>query len=155
MNRSPTPRTPVGSRWIGYRSSLPAHGGGSGRGRCAARWRTLDVQRDGSAASAFAEGWRALDDVADAVIVRDTRGVVRASVDRARTGAAGGAARTSATLPVQMPIFAAVSGERVGTLEAQLRLSALLPANVALSGVGGSVLAIFDQNGSASLSHSP
>ena len=141
----------VGSRWIGYRSSLLHMAEDPALVAALRDGRTLAVERDSAAASAFAEGWRVLDDVADAVIVRDGRGVVRASVDRARTGAPGGAARSSATLPVRIPVFAAASGERVGALEAQLRLSALLPANVALSGVGGSVLAIFDENGSASL----
>jgi signal transduction histidine kinase len=141
----------VGSRWIGYRSSLLHMAEDPAMIAALRDRRMLDVQRDSSLATAFAEGWRALDGVADAVIVRDTGGVVRASLDRAHGGGPGAAARASVTLPVQLPIFAALSGERVGSLEAQLRLGALLPANVALSGVGGSVLAIFDRNGSASL----
>ncbi len=141
----------VGSRWIGYRSSLLHMAEDPAVVAALRDGRTLDVQRDSSAASGFVEGWRALDGVVDAVLVRDARGVVRVSVDRSESGASGGGARASATLPAQMPIYAGVSGERVGELEVQLRLSALLPANVALSGIGGSVLAIFDQNGSASL----
>jgi signal transduction histidine kinase len=140
----------VGSRWINHRSSLL---------RIAEDSALLDALREGrplapSAAAARTtavdQTWDALDGVVDALVVRDARGAVRASLARA-PGIQTAGAPPGAVLPVQMPVYDPSSGERIGLLEAQLRLSAVLPANVAWSSIGGSVLAIFDETGGAAL----
>jgi signal transduction histidine kinase len=50
-----------------------------------------------------------------------------------------------------MPVYDPATGERLGMLEARVRLSALLPAGLAWSSGGGSVLALFDEAGGAPL----
>ncbi|MFL5620052.1 MAG: sensor histidine kinase [Gemmatimonadaceae bacterium] len=141
----------VGNRWIGHRSLLlrmtedPAllaslRGGDASRG-----W------QDSSSDSGFRQGWAALDGIADAAVVRDTHGAVRALVNRAGEASRGDAAPGTPALPVRLPIYDPVDGARLGTLEARVRLSALLPAALWWSSVGGSVLALFDEHGNAPL----
>ena len=54
-------------------------------------------------------------------------------------------------LPVRLGVFALASGERLGTLDIDLRLSALLSGSAAWGGVAGSVLAAFEPETGASL----
>ena len=54
-------------------------------------------------------------------------------------------------LPVRLGVFAPASGQRLGTLDIDLRLSALLSGSAAWGGVAGSVLAAFEPETGASL----
>jgi signal transduction histidine kinase len=56
----------------------------------------------------------------------------------------GPAAQQPALLPHTVTIRDRSSGERLGTLEVELRAESLLPAGVVTAGLGGSVLAVFD-----------
>ncbi len=56
----------------------------------------------------------------------------------------GPATQPQATLPHTVTIRDRFSGERLGTLEVELRAESLLPAGVVTAGLGGSVLALFD-----------
>lgn len=140
----------VGSRWISHRSALlnvaedPALLMALEEGRQLAP-STHEKQ------TSFDQAWDALEGIVDVLVVRDSRGIVRASLVRAQGARPSVVAQPSAVLPVRLTVYDPASGARVGSLEAQLHLSAVLPANVALSSLGGSVLAIFDETGGASL----
>jgi len=54
-------------------------------------------------------------------------------------------------LPVRLGVFALASGQRLGTLDIDLRLSALLSGSAAWGGVAGSVLGAFEPETGASL----
>ena len=140
----------VGSRWITHRSSLL---------RIAEDPALLAALRAGASLApspsdapppSLDQAWAALDGVVEALVVRDARGQARTSLARA-PGVQAAGAQPGAVLPVRLPVYDPSSGERIGSLEAQLRLGAVLPANVAWSSVGGSVLAIFDETGGAPL----
>jgi len=141
----------VGGRWVSHRSqllrmtedpallaSLREHGDSL-------------VTPDSSSMSGFRQGWAALDGVADAAVVRDVHGGIRASLHRVGSASDDDASPGASTLPVRLPIYDPDDGNRLGTLEARLRLSALLPAALWWSSVGGSVLALFDEGGNARL----
>jgi signal transduction histidine kinase len=113
--------------------------------------RTLDTREDSATPTTLQQGWAALDGVVDALVARDPRGAVRVSMDRAAGAPSLGADPSSATLPVRMPVYDPATGERIGRLEARVRLSALLPAGLSWSSGGGSVLALFDEAGGAPL----
>lgn len=53
-----------------------------------------------------------------------------------------------ATVRVQVPVYAPGRGEKMGDLLARVRAESLLPSDFLLSGVGGSVLAAMDVDGS-------
>jgi signal transduction histidine kinase len=53
-----------------------------------------------------------------------------------------------ATLPVRVPVYAARTGDQVGSLNARIHAASLLPSDLLLSGVGGSILAALDAEGS-------
>jgi signal transduction histidine kinase len=107
--------------------------------------------QDSASDSEFQQGWTALDGVADVALIRDMQGALRASMHRADDASRNGAAPGAPTLPVRLPIYDPADGARLGTLEARVRLSALLPAGLWWSTVGGSVLALFDESGNAPL----
>ena len=52
------------------------------------------------------------------------------------------------TLPVRVPVYAAMTGDRAGSLLARIHVASLLPSDLLLSGVGGSILAALDAEGS-------
>jgi signal transduction histidine kinase len=52
---------------------------------------------------------------------------------------------------VQIPLYDPASGAQVGSMVARLHLSALLPIGLGWPGAGGSILALFDENGTTPL----
>lgn len=141
----------VGSRWINHRSSLLRIAEDTTVLAALRAGRSRDPREEGPTPTTLQQAWAALDEIVDAVVVRDLRGAVRVSLDRA-AGARSPRAdySTSATLPVRMLIHDPASGQRVGVLEARVHLSALLPAGFSWSS-GGSVLAVFDEASGAPL----
>jgi signal transduction histidine kinase len=77
--------------------------------------------------------------------IRDLRGDVAGRLP-ADLGLEGGepTAQPFGLLPHALAIRGRFAGERLGTLEVQLRTETLLPAGVVTAGLGGSVLALFD-----------
>ncbi len=79
------------------------------------------------------------------VEIRDSRGKLLGRLPGDLDFEAGGAAgRQLGPLPHTVMIRDRVSGERLGTLEVELRTESLLPGGVLTSGLGGSLLALFD-----------
>ena len=76
--------------------------------------------------------------------ILDAGGVVRWSSPSDSGAGAGQVASSSRPLTVGLGIFDLASGDRLGTLQADLRPSALLAGSAAWGGVAGSVLGAFD-----------
>jgi signal transduction histidine kinase len=134
----------IGYRWVDERSALlglaenPAVISGLSDGH------DLRASGGAKALAALDQAWTALDGVADAVTFRDSSGVARGQLDRQPTANYVG-------LRVRLPIYAAHSATQVGSLEARLRLVALLPPGFWWAGIGGSVPALFEPGSSTSL----
>ena len=141
----------VGSLWVVHRSSLLRMTEDPALLAALRSGETFHARHDSASDSAFQQGWAALDGVADAAVVRDAHGAVRAMANRVNDAPRGDAGPGAPALPVRLPIYDPSGGARLGTLEARLRLSALLPAGLWWSTVGGSVLALFDERGNAPL----
>jgi signal transduction histidine kinase len=58
---------------------------------------------------------------------------------------------TNPLFPVQLGIYDNSTGQRIGTIDARVRLSSLLPSGAGWGGVSGSVLAVFEPASGASL----
>jgi hypothetical protein len=140
----------VGNRWIDYRSSLLRMAEDSDLTAAVRQGRSVRVPASTSH-SKLRQGWISLDGVADVVVVRDLGGTIIASMERSPAPQSTGAALAQPSVPVRLPVYDPASGERIAELEARLRLNALLPTGVLWSGVGGAVLALFDEDGGAPL----
>jgi signal transduction histidine kinase len=140
----------IGLRWLSRRSQLLS------LAECSAVQRELrEPEEPTGEGGEVLEELRALyvgmeDDVASAS-VRDTSGVERWAVSA--DGGSGGRSTllSDPALPVELGIYDIATGTRIGTLDARVRMSSLLPSGAGWGGVSGSVLAVFDRSSGASL----
>jgi signal transduction histidine kinase len=96
-------------------------------------------------------GWGAAERVAESMTFFDHAGNARGTLEFARSES-GEMLRSSApALPVTFPVYDRAARTLVGRADARVYLAALAPPNLLVSGVGGSVIAIFDSNGYAPL----
>lgn len=123
---------PVQALLRGELASLDAAGAGGGPGEREA-W-----PGDGDIAS-----------VAHMVVLRDRTGRERARFEQSDGGLT--TVDDGGSLPVRLPVYDTRSGQPLGTLEASLRAGTLLPSGLVLTGVGGSLLAVFGPDGSTPL----
>ncbi len=138
----------MGRRWIGVRSDLleiaehPVVQGDLRAGEGGA----IADNREEQLRSVYTTYQR---DLAQ-VTVRDVNGAARFRL-MPDPGLADFADRiVTAVLPVELAIYQPLSGERLGTLEADVRMSSLLSSGAEWAGVGG-VLAAFDRATGSSL----
>lgn len=140
----------VGHRWVRIRGELltmaedPAV-------RSALLREASPAAGDGSPVVEPLEGhWSALEEVVERAALRDEHGRLRGTMDQG--GDAGGVGRGGwALVPVTLPVHDPLTSQRLGSVELELRLDALLPGGLWWPGVGGSVLAVFEPNGGAPL----
>jgi signal transduction histidine kinase len=113
----------------------------------------LELERDWAKLAAYVSGSVG---IANEATVHDRDGEVigRLSVDRE---ASGPSLQTSGLggLSHYMPIHDPVTGERLGTLEVRLHTERLLPPGLLVSGIGGSMFALFDGRTGAPLTPIP
>ncbi|UCG85363.1 MAG: HAMP domain-containing protein [Gemmatimonadota bacterium] len=83
--------------------------------------------------------------------VADASGEVRWRLPPSEDATSEGSQLGNPALRVQLGIYENASGERLGSLEARVVMSGLLPAGAGWGGVSGSVLAVFDPTTGASL----
>ncbi len=131
----------TGSRWTGHRAavlnlaSTPA----------VQRALTRSVGSDLVDRPQLRRAWERVARVADRATIWNLQGaVVLRLPDVLLEDATPTTPEGPGLLSVSFPIDAPYPGERLGTLEAQLRVGTLVPTFVLASGVGGSVLAVFD-----------
>ncbi len=87
----------------------------------------------------------------ESATIRDSTGSDRWTVGGDPPGTASAAVSRSATLPVSLPIYDNVTGDRLGMLDARVALNSLLPGSAGWGGVSGSVLAVFDPSSGLAL----
>jgi signal transduction histidine kinase len=92
-----------------------------------------------------------LEGSAEAIHILDREGAVRWRYPADGDPAGGPSPGGVQPLPVRLGIFDLASGDRLGTLEVDLPLRALLAGSVTWGGVAGSVLGAFEPNTGASL----
>ena len=141
----------VGLRWLSQRSEL------------------LRLAENSAAQAALLAGatpQTTLDDRA-LVELQALHGVMRSTVQSATMSDASGEVRwnlsadedatiqrsplSNPTLSVQLGIYETASGDRLGTVDAGVLMSSMLPAGAGWGGVSGSVLAVFDPTTGTSL----
>lgn len=135
----------VGSQWGGHRSALLDLAEDPAVVAALREGRGLQESADAAALERLDRVWAAAAGIAAEATVRDRGEDVAGRLPYAeepdgRVPAAGGLVR----LPYSIAIRDPGSGARLGTLEVQLRTERLLPAGVLISGVGGAMLALFD-----------
>lgn len=142
----------IGLRWVDERSALLTLAENESVAAALRDGGDLSTVKDRVALEALRREWLALDGRIDAVIIRDSAGVARGTLDRGPAPASGGA---EPALRVRIPVRAPHSASEIGLLEAHVRLAALLPAGFWWAGVGGSVPAAFEPGGNTSLLVTP
>jgi len=138
----------IGLRWVDERSALLTLAENAAVAAALRAGGDLSTMKDRVALEALRREWTALDGRIDAVIIRDSAGVTRGTLDREAVPALRD---VEPTLRVRIPVHAPHSSTEIGSLEARVRLAALLPTGFWWAGVGGSVPAIFDAGGNTSL----
>ncbi len=134
----------MGINWIRQRSSLLDLAQEPGMLSLTLVDRTALAENAGDRRSqGLLHSWNALEGVVDRAVLRNDRGEILETFERnpPPRSAVGGVLGTP--LPVRIPIRDPGSGQEVGSLEAHVELSSLLPGVLWWSGVGGALLALF------------
>lgn len=108
------------------------------------RGRRVPEVADAGSVRRLAGLWSAAAPYVYNVKIRDSRGVLGQLPADLDPEGAEPATQLGATLPHTLTIRDRSSGERLGTLEVELRAESLLPPGAVTAGLGGSVLALFD-----------
>ena len=137
----------VGTNWVDQRSSL------LGLAECEAVRTALAERRmipsaENATPSGLDQAWAKASQAVERAAFYDLDGTLRGSLlrdDRATLGAVVGAAPS--VLPLRLPVYGRGTAGRIGTMEVRLLTSSLLPSDLVIPGLGGSVLALFDASG--------
>jgi signal transduction histidine kinase len=93
-------------------------------------------------------GWATIRQAVAAVVFYDRDGDFRGRYPiEDPPGATGGGTSGGSIFPLRMGVYGRGSEGRIGTMEARLRTGSLLPSDLILPGLGGSVLTLFDATG--------
>jgi signal transduction histidine kinase len=140
----------VGTNWVSQRSAL------LGLAECTAvraaltEKRAISFSTDGAEPSELRDAWAAAQHAVVRVAFYDLDGVFRGRVPSGERPLLGAAAAPS-VLPLRMPVYGRGTAGRIGTMEVRLLTSSLLPSDLVIPGLGGSVLALFDASGTTPL----
>jgi signal transduction histidine kinase len=142
----------VGSQWGSHRSSLLNLAESGGVLAALREGRSLTESSDAAALQMLEDAWARAADVATEAVFRDRAGAVVGRLPSAEEQQASPSTYVGlAPLPHSIAIRDPSSGAQLGTLEVQLRTERLLPAGLLISGVGGAMLALFDDRTGAPL----
>ena len=140
----------IGLRWLSQRSQLL---------RLAENTAVQAALRDGDASGAQDDAatrelrglYTDMQSVVERAVIRDAAGAVRWTLAPEPGSTARSSVISEPALPVRLGVYDNASGDRLGVLEARVRMSSLLPSGAGWGGVSGSVLAVFDPASGASL----
>jgi signal transduction histidine kinase len=140
----------IGLRWLSRRSQLLR------LAECSAVQIALSDESPSREAEDAAQAeledlFAGMRDAVESATVEDASGAVRWSVPADGPGASGGTALANPALPVRLGIYDNATGAQLGSLDARVSMSRLLPGGAGWGGVSGSVLAVFDRGTGASL----
>jgi signal transduction histidine kinase len=146
----------VGGQWVSHRASLLDLAENAAVLAALREGRGLTDSSDAAALQGLELAWARAADVSTEAIFRDRSGEVIGRLPSAEQLAASTSAGPGlAALPHSIAIRDPGSGAQLGTLEVQLRTERLLPAGLLISGVGGAMLALFDDRTGAPLAPLP
>jgi signal transduction histidine kinase len=135
----------TGRRWAGHRAILLDLASASAVQEALAQGALDGATREPPEPGDLGRVWERAARVAAEVVIRDGGGdVVRRLGEHPLDGVATESARRPGLLTVTFPVDAPYPGERLGTLEAGIAVESLVPVVILTSGVGGSVLGVFD-----------
>ena len=140
----------IGLRWLSQRSQLL---------RLAENAAVQAALRDGGTTGAQDDAatrelrglYADVQSVVERAVIRDASGAVRWTLAPEPGSTSRSSVIPEPALPVRLGIYDNASGDRLGVLEARVRMSSLLPSGAGWGGVSGSVLAVFDPVSGASL----
>jgi len=140
----------VGANWVDRRSGL------LGLAECEAVRSALAERRaisraEGAAASGLVQAWAVASPSVERAAFYDLDGTLRGGLESEDHAPGGGAGATPSVLPVRMPVYGRGTAGRIGTMEVRVLTSSLVPSDLVIPGLGGSVLALFDASGTIPL----
>lgn len=138
----------IGFNWVDLRSDLLALTEiDEVRAALAGRRDVLPVGNTAGSRE-FDSVWSGIRDAVQAVVFYDLGGDLRGRYPvEELSGGIGGSASGGSVFPLRVDVYGRGSQGRVGIMEARLRTGSLLPSDLILPGLGGSVLALFDATG--------
>ena len=140
----------IGRRWVGKRSDLleiadhPAVQRMLGDDAGSATLTDEDLDALRAVYSAYEQDFAR-------VIVSDEAGEIRWTQTPDPGSPSYGSRIVSSVFPVELGIYERLTGRRLGMIQADLRLTSLLPNGAEWAGVGGSVLGVFGSSGASLL----
>jgi signal transduction histidine kinase len=140
----------IGLRWLSRRSQLLRLAECSAV-QTALRDSSSSQGTEDAAQAELGELYSGMRDAVESATVEDAGGAVRWSVPAAGPATSGGATLVNPALPVRLGIYDNATGAQLGSLDARVSMSSLLPGGAGWGGVSGSVLAVFDRSSGASL----
>ncbi len=140
----------VGLRWLSRRSQLLRLAECSAV-QIALRGDSPSREAEGAAQAELEDLFAGMRDAVESATVEDAGGAARWSVPADGPGTSGGTNLANPALPVRLGIYDNATGAQLGTLDARVSMSSLLPGGAGWGGVSGSVLAVFDRSTGASL----
>ncbi len=140
----------IGLRWLSRRSQLLRLAECSAV-QTALRDSSSSQGTEDAAQAELGDLFAGMRDAVESATVEDAGGAVRWSVPADGPATSGGATLANPALPVRLGIYDNATGAQLGSLDARVAMSSLLPGGAGWGGVSGSVLAVFDRSTGASL----
>ena len=138
----------VGSNWVDLRSNLLALSESEAVRSALAEGHAIDSSFDNTGWQELEQAWAMAEQAVEGVtffdLENELRGRLPAENDPGRSSTTGYA---SSILPLRMAVYGRGASGRIGFMEVRLRTSSMLPSDLVLPGLGGSVLALFDASG--------
>jgi signal transduction histidine kinase len=140
----------VGRNWVSRRSELLRLAETDAVRAALVEHRPLRSSAYGETPGELEQAWAAVAGAVERVTLYDLAGELQGALP-AEDRPTSGTGVASSVLPLRMAVYGRGSSGRIGTMEVRLQTSSLLPSDLVLPGLGGSVLALFDATGSTPL----
>ncbi len=138
----------IGSNWVDRRSDLLRVAESEAVRAALTEGRPLPSSTDNAPWRELEQAWAITEQAVERVTFYNLDGERRGNLpseDRTRRSPATSYA--SSVLPLSMAVYGRGASGRIGTMEVRLRTGSLLPSDLVVPGLGGSVLALFDATG--------
>jgi signal transduction histidine kinase len=138
----------IGFNWVDLRSDLLALTEIDELRAALGTGRDVFPAGDTGGLQKFEAAWTRVEEAVDAVVFYDLAGDFRGRYPSEDASSASRRGLSSGSVfPRRMDVYGRGSEGRVGTMEVRLRTASLLPSDLVLPGLAGSVLALFDASG--------
>jgi len=142
----------IGTNWVSQRSSLLRLAESEVVRTALAEGRALSPSIDDTGWQELESAWSMAEQAVDRVTFYDLDGEPLGSLPpEGRLGRGAATPLASSVLPLRLAVYGRGASGQIGTMEVRLRTGSLLPSDLVLPGLGGSVLALFDATGKTPL----